>query len=1540
LEPQGIHRPSKAFSDTIASERNESATKIGWSNTVRQMMQLEIKLLGTFQATIDGEVLTGFRSDKARALLAYLALERTRPHRRDWLATLLWGDYDDRSARRSLSSALANLRQLLAPLGPVVALDSNRSDIWLQASTEAIAVDAALFRSLLSDTTRHSHRSLIHCQNCIERLSQAADLYVGPFLPGLSFADSPSFDEWQRTQQEALHQQVLHALNALAAHHLAAGRYDRAEHYARRQLTLQPWHEEGHRQLMLALASAGQRNAALTQYDTCRAALAVDLGVEPEEQTTELYQRIRSGAALPVSTWPDARLTNPYRGLQSFRAADFADFYGRDTVTCQLVDAATRRSLAALIGPSGSGKSSVLHAGLIHHLRSASSADASLSGHAANGNSKPAAAWAICEVRPGSHPFHALAAGIAPHIKADNPMLPNGRVSGQLDLAELLAGGQISLAQLVSSDKPAVLTPRLLLVLDQFEELYTLCTDPLQRQAFVDLLVAASDSTTARGSLHTLLAVRADFMGQVLSHRALADALQDGVIMLGPMKRQELEEAIVKPAQAQGVHLQDGLAARILNDVGQAPGRLPLLQFALTQLWERRVDGVLTHEAYEAIGQVEGALASYAEQVFARLNPAQQAAARRVFTQMVQLGQDTDDTRRPITAAEVNAEEWTLLQQLADRRLVVTDFDPNGQQTAELAHEALIRGWGRLRNWINADRAFHLWQQRARQSADQWLASDRDPGALLRGAPLAEAEGWSTARSEEISPRVSQLIAASQAQSQQEEAEAEARRQRTLAQAEALIQAEHQRAEVEAKANRRLRWLAAILSVVTLLAALAGMWAVTQRNEAERQSMLAQAAQATADAERSIAQKEAILAQSRRLAAQSLNLVGSAPDLAILLALQAMRLNDSPQEDTDLLLQFQLSPLLGAVLHGQNSSVYSAAISPDSRLLASGGENGAIWLWDLTNYQLLAAPPTDAQQTVHSLAWSLDSTLLATGDRAGLIRLWDARRWQPIGEPISAHTTPVTALVFSSDGQTLYSANSYGTARAWNVETRMPLAWEQALAGPDGAMFNAGGSLIATSDGFTLTVQSALDGQLSGPPMTGHSGTIHDMAFSSDDSLLASASFDGTAMVWDVATGQPVHPSLAGHDGRVLAVAWSPDGAILATGGTDARIILWDIATGKPIGAPLLGHSNWVRALEWSPDGRTLISGDVVGRINVWDTSGVRWLPGHTDAVRRLAWSPDGRKLASGSFDQTVILRDAASGRALFPPLKGHENAVLNVAYSPDGSYLVSASAGGELVRWDPESGRQIGEPLRGHQGPTAGLAISPDSRTIASGSFDNTIILWDATSGQPLGEPLRGHENWVICLAWSPDGRTLASGSTDTAIRLWDVASGAPIGQPLDGHTGWVTDLTWSSDGATLISSSLDETVRFWDVATGRQAGLPFTGHQAPVWSIMFNPADGGRSLYTGDNNGTVIWWDLATRQVLAPPLRSGLETENMALSPDGSVLGIGSFGNDGLVSLWNLSLDPWEQRGCAIANRDLISEEQARYMEGIADMAVCPTP
>jgi signal transduction histidine kinase len=447
-------------------------------------------------------------------------------------------------------------------------------------------------------------------------------------------------------------------------------------------------------------------------------------------------------AWLQLATWTIPPC--PYRGLLAFREQDAPFFFGRGTFAERLFDAVQRHTLVvAVVGPSGSGKSSVVSAGLLPRLRQAAA------GHPAGEG------WAIAQFRPGSNPFDELADALLPLLEPG--MTKTDRLVEVSKLAKALQQGDVALSRVatqIPEENPEA--GHLLLVIDQFEELYTLCPDPATRQAFLDLLLQAVSPAPApphpSASLHLVLTLRADFFGQALAYRPFADALDAAQkLMLGPMTRQELEAAIVQPARRQGVAFEDGLVARILDEVGEEPGNLPLLEFALTQLWERQEAGRLTHAAYEAISKVEGALMHYADQIYARLDEAEQEQAQRIFVQLVRPGERTEDIRRLATRVELGESNWELVRKLADARLVVTDQDPVGQEVVEIAHEALIRGWGRLRTWMDEDRTFRIWQEMLRAALRQWEASGRDTGALLRGVPLAEAKRWLAERGDDLS---------------------------------------------------------------------------------------------------------------------------------------------------------------------------------------------------------------------------------------------------------------------------------------------------------------------------------------------------------------------------------------------------------------------------------------------------------------------------------------------------------------------------------------------------------------------------------------------------------------------------------------------------------------------------------------------------------------------------------------------------------------------------------------------------------------------
>jgi hypothetical protein len=631
----------------------------------------------------------------------------------------------------NLRHALANLRRAIGDhqARPPFLITSRQTIQFNRASDTW--VDAWLLLDLKLEQGQ---------EDDVARLEKAVDVYKGTYLQGFSLGDSSEFEEWALLTREHVQRLALRALHKLASALEKSGEYEGALPHAYRQVELDPWREKAHRQVMRLLALTGQRGAALAQYETCQRLLADELGTQPSSQTQSLYESLRDGE------WPPGALTPaevaepelrqigacPYRGLVAFGEEDTPFFFGRETSTARLIQAVEQgRSATVIVGSSGSGKSSLVAAGLLSRLRQAPD-------------------WLIATFRPGKNPFHALAGALLPLLEPELSET-DGLIEAE-KLAEALGQGQIALHNIVERvlQKHAV-AGRLLLFADQFEELYTLCPEPGLRQRFLDELLSAIGAGERRASsLVLLVALRADFMEQALAHRPFADALQDSALMQRPMTREELRAAVEKPADKQGAVFEPGLVDRILDDVGREPGQLPLLEFELTLLWENNQSGWLTHADYEKIGQVKGALAGHAEQTFGDLGPGEQERARRVFLQLTHPGSGHADTRRSATRAEIGEANWSLTQYLADQRLAVTGRDAAGAETVELVHEALIGSWKRLQSWIEADRTFRTWQERLRATLRQWEESGRDEGVLLRGAPLAQAEEWLAERRDEV----------------------------------------------------------------------------------------------------------------------------------------------------------------------------------------------------------------------------------------------------------------------------------------------------------------------------------------------------------------------------------------------------------------------------------------------------------------------------------------------------------------------------------------------------------------------------------------------------------------------------------------------------------------------------------------------------------------------------------------------------------------------------------------------------------------------
>jgi WD40 repeat protein/DNA-binding SARP family transcriptional activator len=1525
------------------------------------MARLTVSLLGPFQATLDGQPIASFESDKVRALLAYLAAEAGRAHPRDKLAGLLWPERPEPAARSNLTHALAVLRQAIGDRDAgVPALLVSRETIQLNPDGDA-HVDVTQFLDLsgLRDPSRAG----------LTGLEQAVALYRGRFLDGFDLPGCSEFEEWLLLEQEHLHRRAMEALARLAAGYEAQGDLDRALTFAWRQLELDPWWESAHQQVMRLLARTGRRDAALAQYQACRRLLAEELGVEPSTETRQLYDLLAKGGPLPEELLTprkgghEARAVGecPFRGLAAFREKDAPFFFGREQFTERFLAAIQQQPLVVLAGSSGSGKSSAVFAGLVPRLRAARD-------------------WLVADLRPGTHPFRALATAL---VAVQSPAL--GDVDRLLEagkLAEALAAGDLDLCDVL---EPALQgqgqARRLLLVVDQFEELYTLCPELAVRRRFVDALLTAAERSGLRREpcLVILLTMRADLTGQALAYRPFADALQEAALLLGPMNRDELRTAIEKPAEAQGAAFEAGLVQRILDDVGQEPGNLPLLEFALTLLWERHRHGWLTHAAYEEIGGVAGALARYADEVYGGLEEAEQAAARRVFAQLVLPGEGTEDTRRRAARAEVGEENWGLVQHLADKRLVVTGRDTAGGELVEVVHESLIQGWGQLRVWIEAGRAFRTWQERLRGALHHWEAAGRDEGILLRGAPLAEAEGWLAERAGELSEPERDFILAGAEQRECDAAEREAQRQRELEGARQLA----------AERARAAAWLA--LALVVALAAVvlaAGLWnrsanlatekaaaaqvAQAASTQSVREAAAARTAQAqeaeqrgTAVAEagaratqqaraegeaqaratqQAVAEAQTGLATSRELAASAENATRQDPELGVLLALEAVKAADTVQAENAL---HSTLPALHLLHTWPNTDLcYGADLKGDVRRVALVNPDGGVTLW-----QLPATP------------------LAAVAEM----------------QPLATLTTPspVTFCRLGRDGARLYieGTDDDGSlfAEVWNVPAQRLLFALPAQAGPGAACWGDASpdmGLVVTrpcgqEHSATLTLWDVASGSQVLTWSTGHALTrsnwepnsygINWCEFSAGGDRLVTTGVDGTVRVWDAATGQPRF-ILTGHTDEVLTARFSPDGQRLATGGRDNTARIWDLAPGSTAGKEIvrIERDSEVQALAFSPDGERLATGTLDGAIELWDAAdggqllSLKGSPGWPDLVfapdgtrlfsaaddsRTRLWdlspdhelltlqapvampifSPDGTVLAAGTGDGRALLWDATSGE-LLRILAGHSDLTF-LAFSPDGSRLATTSWDDRGEIWDVRSGaRLLALP---DYGDTLWFpAFSPDGRRLAAGLGGGLIKIWDATTGQEL-LTLRGHSECPYGVAWSPDGRRLASGSWDGTARLWDAESGELLATlPLGTQAFWVA---FSPDGLRLATTEVSGLVKIWDVTSlpPREA-LTLKGHTARVLAVAWSPD--GKRLASGGFDGTVRLWDSATGQEL---LNLGLHTSGVIsvdFSQDGSRLVSGGW--DGTVRVYTLRLEELVALARQRLTRSLTDDECRRYL------------
>jgi WD40 repeat protein len=1068
------------------------------------------------------------------------------------------------------------------------------------------------------------------------------------------------------------------------------------------------------------------------------------------------------------------------------------------------------------------------------------------------------------------------------------------RLTETRKLAERLAQGKINLAEVagrILEISPG--NPQVLLVVDQFEELYTLCPEPMLQKTFIDELLALVQASRGHptGLSVILLTMRADFMGQALAHRPFADALQEASLLMGPMNRQELQMAIEEPAEMQGAAFELGLVELILDDVGEKPGNLPLLEFTLTQLWEQQSDGWLTHADYEAMGSVEGALAVYADQVYDALEAEEQDRARRALVQLVQPGEGTEDTRRIATRQELGNESWSLIQRLADRRLVVTGRDAAGNETAEVVHEALIQKWGRFREWMDADRAFRLWQERLRANLRQWQESGQDEGALLAGAPLSLAEGWLSEHGGDINQPEWEYIQASQA-----------------------LQARKHR-----ERQRRRQWTVAALSAGLVIALLLSFIAFQQRQTAKMQAGILLASQAESELES-----------------------GNA-DRAILLALAALENYPyTPQAEHALGQAVTYNRSL-AIHEGHTAAVTGADWSSDGKRIASIGNDNKLHIWDSATGELIRQIdlPEGITGNIYdwgqAVQWSPDDRYLLTvssdrfltGSQDYDLILWDAETGaQVAAQEVQNATPPSTgevgttsqlrfmtgaAAAFASDGR-LATVGGDNTALIWKpMLTDQPLAFSGHSAGVNAVAWSPDFTRLATAseDGTARVWDAQTRGELM--QLVGHSAAVNQVVWSPDGSRIATGGKDGSVMLWDgtssekLTTIQMASASSSNQvsDLIVWSLAWSPNGSSLATGTGDGFIRLWDVDSGELI-IEIKGHDQYATFVEWSPLADHLVSAGADGKARVWNVARdnmVLSLP--YGYVWTGEWSPDGKSFVVATdpgpekkFKGVVSVWDFDTRKPLFetPGNKDGTWYWIGATYTPDGKYFIARNQ----LKWPDTTDAnryymfdsQSGEIVRTFDTGTDTLllisGISPDGKLVGAGDFKGNIFFWETSTGKLIrtmnclawGHILKwspdGKKIALFCMdfekslnsvyvldartyetlltiekdflldplqwiSWSPDSTRIAvtggndvTGSIINPIYVFDASSGKELLKIVK-HTGQAFGIDWSPDGKRLVTGSTDDTTRIWDAQTGAELltlSTPCDWWTVPSWS------------------------------------------------------------------------------------------------------------
>ncbi len=864
------------------------------------------------------------------------------------------------------------------------------------------------------------------------------------------------------------------------------------------------------------------------------------------EYLNSLVEKISDASSIKTAVIKPVESKNilacPYRGLFAFRPEDAPIFFGREKFTKALVAAVSQKPLVAVIGNSGIGKSSVVFAGLIPELNKLAN-------------------WETITFRPNKSPLFQLANALLQWLEPDMDKL--GRIGKCKKYAEQFKTRELILKDVLDVTLKETSSQRnLLIVVDQFEEIYTLSSE-YEKQIFLEQLLDVVEEESQKQSYNVVvvMTLRADFYGMALADLRLGEELQkwkpENIL---EMNRDELKSAIEKPADRVGLTIQDGLTKIILDQVQSNPGELPLLQFTLEQLWKKQSNGQLMIAAYDEIGGVEQALANHAETIYQKLNEDEKKRGQHIFTQLVRFGEGTEDTRRLAYYTEIGEENWDLVNKLASAdgdlqaRLLVTGYDDNQKQrTVEVVHEALIRGWKRLREWMEEDREFRKWQDRLRFEKATWKNKGKDYSALLRGALLVEAENWLTQKSECVRDKTEiEFIEASRQYQEQEDIE-RIKDLLNLSQKELQLKQQLSSLVIAVKAGVKLR-------------------NIKEPSEDLNKNVIERLQQGSYE-----------ITEHNQLVGHTKDIVGVAfsPDGSMIA---------SASDDYTVKI-WNLNGKVLKTFEGHMDQVYGVSFSPDGQMIASASVDRTVRLWSLDGTLLrILEGHTDR---VWGVSFSPDSQMIASASADRMVRLWSLDG--TLLRILEGHTDRVWGVSFSPDGQMIASASADRTVRLWSLDGTLLRTLDGHTDQVYKVSFSRNSQMIASASGDRTVRLWSLDGTLL-RILEGHTDRVWGVSFSPDSQMIASASGDRTVRLWSL--DGTLLRTLDGHTDQVYEVSFSPDGQMIASTSADRTVRLWRL-DGTLLRA-LEGHSDQVHGVNFSPDGQIIASAGYDKTVRLW----------------------------------------------------------------------------------------------------------------------------------------------------------------------------------------------------------------------------------------------------------------------------------------------------------------------------------------------------